>query len=285
MSKKSPGSPEAILPMLDPTVVPTVSMSRHVGSWYYILTAATAVGAVWLAHRRNRERLAVVVLMLGIALNLGWELALTLVWGRTYHVAGVPVVQLTYQALTEFGPLMLVLMLALEATGRVAGLDQFSERRARSTTKDGHILAIYTCVTVIFGAVLVTGAGDGGTVAVQRHVTWTFFGAEALLAVLVFGGCLLRRSQEAIGVFLLVGALNVVVEFVALATGLRTYTGLSPRLPAGLLSVLIGYSEGGTAAAITWTAVSSQVSLLGSLPTSWHSATDQPSTHEDSTDP
>jgi len=271
--------------MFDTVPATAITTSRNVGSWYYAMTGATAIGAVWLALRRNRTRLAVVALAVGVALNLGWELALNVGWGRTYHAAGAPVVQLTYQALTEFGPPMVLLLLALEATGRPLGLELPTERQAGSTTTDRRFLAAYAGVVTVVGVLLVTGTGASGSVAVQRHVTWTFFAAEALLAALVLGACLLWRSRGTVAVFVLVGTLNVAVEVLGLATGLRIYAGLPPWLPAELLAVLIGYAEGGTAAALVWTAVRSQAFTPSSLSTPWHRTTDRPSIREDTPDP
>jgi hypothetical protein len=227
----------------------TITTVRHVTAWYYLLTALAAITAItWLAQRRLL-RLGGRLLGLGICLNGLWELALFTVWGRQYETPVPTLVHAVYQSLTEFGPLLVLAVLALSHT-RYISLDGWYE--PRQTQLHTAVRTIGFGLLVSWSVVVLTLVITSPTtlhipVTVTRHVTPVYFMAEALLAVTVLAIALTRRNRIALLLFIVMGTFNVLFEVIGLIGGYRTYHDLT-----AYAAFLIGLSESGTAAALVW---------------------------------
>lgn len=228
-----------------------VDTVRIVGAWYYLLTAVLlSVAILWTVRRRVR-RLGAIVLACGFLLNLVWEILLFTVWGRTYDSPLPPLVQLLFQSATEFGPLFLLLLLGAERF-RWFSLDAWRDEPTPAWSGWTNWLAMVPLLVALLAAGVLSVAHWGWwnwPVRVYRHVDSSFFWSEGTVAAAALGVALWRADGRAIGWFFLVGGTNVLVELGGLVTGTRSYG--SAGWP---LAFVIGFGEGGAAAALTWIA-------------------------------
>jgi hypothetical protein len=227
----------------------TITTIRQVGLWFYFLTGLSAIVAIgWMARRRIIS-LGVRLLGYGILINACWELALFTVWNRSYETIVSMPVHAVYQSLTEFGPLLLLAVLGLDRIG-VLSLDYWSESEQTRIHRIVFTVAVSLLVIwcgVLLSQLLYAPKLLNDSILVYRDVTQWYFIAEAFLAVSVLGVAIKTRNKLAVLLFLVLGVFNVCFEVVGLLAGFRTYDGIS-----SVMSIVIGLSESGTAAALVW---------------------------------
>jgi len=230
----------------------SVTMVRHVAVWFYVVTGAAALLAVYWMVRRRFVRFGMWLMGAGIVVNAMWELLLFTVWGRRYETGVPTVAQAAYHSLTEFGPLLVLAVVALDWAGYIdlSPLTDSAETRIHHVMRSGVIAISGVAFALVLGVLVVDPEYLTTPITVYRDVTWWYFAAEAVLGMVVLGAALRRGDRTALALFLVLGTFNVVFEVAGLAGGYRTYAGLSP-----FASVFIGFAESGIAGAIVWQVV------------------------------
>lgn len=229
---------------------------RQVGLWYYFITGLGFIIAVYLMGKKRLLRFGLLLLSVGILLNALWEALLFTVWTR-YYLSPVPLLlQSIYHSLTEFGPLLVILVIVFSQL-EILSIEQFKE--ASATGIHSWTVRFAVALFGIWGltlAIISLTANQLFSLKVQviREINLTFFIAESSVALLVLIISWFRRNRTALKLFLLVGTLNTGVEILGVLLGNRIYVGVPP-----FTALVIGFGEGGTAAALVWL-LSEQVS-------------------------